>query len=205
MAKKTAKNNLDDLVAKGDNIKKTNVAYQQVNKNMADASSKLKNVDKHLPGNINNKVNDAINNLDTLNIENNSLLKRRGEQNFMQNLFDSESRKAKRVVGSAENSLDRLKKTQNIERQKVTNNLNVQMDKSKADMKRLEDTIGITQLNSNVADAQAAYDKATRNTSRARTAVIGGAIGSGLVAKKLSDNKSNNSQFYYQPNLNNNF
>ena len=184
------------------NFANTNSTFKTLQNNISAINNKIKNVDGHLPGNITNKVNRAKNNVDYLTTKNKTLLEKGQQQSFIKNMFDKGVKNAQQEVAQAQKKLNNLTNEQTRLRSNVLENLNVDLDKNIANMNQFKKSNKEFQnLTRNISDAQAAYDKAVRNTKRARTAVIGTAgvgVGAGMYGlNRASQNNDKNKQLQY--------
>lgn len=208
--KQVAKTKLDDAGNALAKAKAKNVDLKVLDDQLSTIGKQLSNVDDHLPGDIVDKVKDATKNLEYAGIKNKSLVERRQNQGTLKNLFDRESARAQKEMNQAEKNLSKLKNKKGKLEQRTVNDLNVEMDMTKAWKKQLEDTSGITDMNQKVQDMQSAYDKATRATRRTRMATIGGIGATGYGVNKALSQPKNDGQNemmgnYYSTGLNNNF
>lgn len=174
------------------NFANTNSTFKTLQNNISTINNKIKNVDGHLPGNITNKVNKAKNNVDYLTTKNKTLLEKGQQQSFIKNMFDKGVKNAQQEVAQAQKKLSNLTNEQAKLRSNVLENLNIDLDKNIANMNQFKKSNKEFQnLTKNISHAQAAYDKAVRNTKRARTAVIG-TVGAGAGMYGLNRAKQNN-------------
>ena len=174
------------------NFANTNSTFKALQNNISTINNKIKNVDGHLPGNITNKVNKAKNNVDYLTTKNKTLLEKGQQQSFIKNMFDKGVKNAQQEVAQAQKKLSNLTNEQAKLRSNVLENLNIDLDKNIANMNQFKKSNKEFQnLTKNISHAQAAYDKAVRNTKRARTAVIG-TVGAGAGMYGLNRAKQNN-------------
>lgn len=182
------------------NFANTNSTFKALQNNISTINNKIKNVDGHLPGNITNKVNKAKNNVDYLTTKNKTLLEKGQQQSFIKNMFDKGVKNAQQEVAQAQKKLSNLTNEQAKLRSNVLENLNIDLDKNIADMNQFKKSNKEFQnLTKNISHAQAAYDKAVRNTKRARTAVIGTAgAGAGMYGlNRAKQNNDKNKQLQY--------
>ena len=182
------------------NFANTNSTFKALQNNISTINNKIKNVDGHLPGNITNKVNKAKNNVDYLTTKNKTLLEKGQQQSFIKNMFDKGVKNAQQEVAQAQKKLSNLTNEQAKLRSNVLENLNIDLDKNIANMNQFKKSNKEFQnLTKNISDAQAAYDKAVRNTKRARTAVIGTAgAGAGMYGlNRAKQNNDKNKQLQY--------
>ena len=174
------------------NFANTNSTFKALQNNISIINNKIKNVDGHLPGNITNKVNKAKNNVDYLTTKNKTFLEKGQQQSFIKNMFDKGVKNAQQEVAQAQKKLSNLTNEQAKLRSNVLENLNIDLDKNIANMNQFKKSNKEFQnLTKNISHAQAAYDKAVRNTKRARTAVIG-TVGAGAGMYGLNRAKQNN-------------
>lgn len=201
VAKKNAMNGLENANSAMNNFANTNGTFKTLQNNISTITDKIKNVDGHLPGNINDKVNKAKNNVEYVTTKNNTLLNKAQQQGAIKNLFDKGVRNAQKEVMEAQKKLGNLTNEQAKIKNNVLENLNIDLDKNIADMNNFKNNNEqFKKLNNNLSQAQLAYDKAVRNTKRARTAVIGTAAGLGAGAygmHKSKQNKDKNEQLQY--------
>ena len=103
---------------------------------------------------------------------------------------------------NAQKNLTKLQAEQSKIKNSVLENLNVDLDKNIANMQDFtKNNVEFNNLKKNMNDAKNAYDKALRNTRRARTAVVGGVAGVGATAygmnKAKKNKESNQLQYIY--------
>ena len=199
-AQRNAMQGLNNANSAMNNFANTNSAFKTLQNNISTINNKIKNVDGHLPGNITNKVNRAQNNVDYLTTKNKTLLEKGKQQGFVKNMLDKGVRNAQQEVAQAQRKLSNLTNEQTKLRNNVLENLNIDLDKSIADMNQFKKSNKEFQnLTKNISHAQAAYDKAVRNTKRARTAIIGTAgAGAGMYGlNRAKQNNDKNKQLQY--------
>lgn len=193
-AQRNAMQGLNNANSAMNNFANTNSTFKTLQNNISTINNKIKNVDGHLPGNITNKVNKAKNNVDYLTTKNKTLLEKGQQQSFIKNMFDKGVKNAQQEVAQAQKKLSNLTNEQAKLRNNVLENLNIDLDKNIADMNQFKKSNKEFQnLTKDISHAQAAYDKAVRNTKRARTAVIGTAgVGAGAGMYGINRAKQNN-------------
>lgn len=199
-AQRNAMQGLNNANSAMNNFANTNSTFKALQDNILTINNKIKNVDGHLPGNITNKVNRAQNNVDYLTTKNKTLLEKGKQQGFVKNMLDKGVRNAQQEVAQAQRKLSNLTNEQTKLRNNVLENLNIDLDKNIADMNQFKKSNKEFQsLTKNISHAQAAYDKAVRNTKRARTAVIGTAgAGAGMYGlNRAKQNNDKNKQLQY--------
>ena len=199
-AQRNAMQGLNNANSAMNNFANTNSTFKALQNNISTINNKIKNVDGHLPGNITNKVNKAKNNVDYLTTKNRTLLEKGQQQSFIKNMFDKGVKNAQQEVAQAQKKLSNLTNEQAKLRSNVLENLNIDLDKNIANMNQFKKSNKEFQnLTKNISDAQAAYDKAVRNTKRARTAVVGTAgVGAGMYGlNKAKQNNDKNKQLQY--------
>lgn len=200
-AKKKAMSGLDNANSAMNNFTNTNSTMKGLQNNISTISDKIKNVDGHLPGNINNKINTATNNVDYLTTKNRTLLNKAQQQGVVKNFFDSNVRNAQNEVMEAQKKLGNLTNQRNALRNTTLENLNIDLDKNLADMKQFKSSNSeYGNLKKNLTESQSAYDKAVRNTNRARKNLAIGTVGVGAGAygiNKAKQNSNNNKPLEY--------
>lgn len=197
-AKKNAMMGLENANSAMNNFANTNNTFKTLQNNISTISDKIKNVDGHLPGNITNKVNKAQNNVEYLTTKNKTLLEKGQTQGFVKNLFDKGVKNAQSEVNKAQKNLGNLRNEQAKIKNSFLENLNIDLDKNMADMNKFtKSNTDYNNLKKNISDAQTAYDKAVRNTKRARTAVIGGVGATAYGAHKIKQNQDKNKPLEY--------
>lgn len=171
-------------------------------------SDKINNVEAHLPGNISNQLNSAKKQLEYTRLKNKTLLDRRQQQGFVKNLLDVDSRKAQKEVNNAKKKLMKMKDQKHKLTQSTLMDLTVDLDRTKATKKMIEDASGITDMKGNVEEMQRAYDKAVRSTRNTRMATIGSAGVGGYKVNQVRKKKNDSQEpkyNYYATGLNNEY
>lgn len=186
VAKKNAKNGLENATSAMDNFKNTSTVFKALQNNIGSTSDKIKNVEGHLPGNIVNKVNDAKNNVDYLLTKNKTILEKGQQQGIIKNLLDKSVKSARNEVNNAQRNLGSLIDEKSKLKNSMLTNLNINLDKNVADLNKFK-TISpdYNDLKKKISDSQSAYDKALRSTKKTRTAVVGGATATGYGVHTL--------------------
>lgn len=204
-------NGLNDANSAMNNFMSTNNTFKTLQDNISNITGKINNVDRHLPGNISKKVDRAKGAVDYATTKNKTLLDKAQQQNAIKNFFDKGVKNAQKEVMEAQKNLTKLTSEHNKIKNNVLENLNIELDKNIADINKFKTTDKtFKKLDSGLTQAQSAYDKAVRNTRRARTAVVGTAAGVGAGAyglNKMKQNKDKNQQLQYidpMTGLNNN-
>lgn len=178
-----------------DSFANTNSTFKNLQNNISQITDKLSDVDKHLPGNISDKVNSAKNNINYISTKNNTLLNKGQQQGFIKNLLDKDVRNAQKELADAQKKFTALSNQKNKIKNGFVENLNIDLDKNVADLDMFKKNNKTYQnLTGGLIDAQNAYDKALRRTKKARTAVIGTTAGVGAGAYALNKNKKNKEQ-----------
>lgn len=197
-AKNKAGNNLMTSMNSMSDFKNTNKVYGTLKNNVADAANKVKNIDNHLPGDINKKVDNAKKNVDYLSTKNKTLLEKGQSQGKLKNLFDSKVRNAQKEVSNAQSNLSNITKEQARIKNSTLTDFNTDLDKHNADFMKFKDTNDdFRNLNKGLQDSQSAYDKAVRSTKKTRTAVIGGLGATAYGVNKINTKDGQNQGLNY--------
>lgn len=187
MAKKDALNKLNNASSAMSNFSNSDKTFKTLQDNVSQLTDKLQNLEQHLPGNISTKLNHAKNNIDYVKLKNNTLLNKSQEQGMIKNLFDKDVKRAQKELAEAQKRFTELSNQKSRLAQDFAQNLNMNLDKNKADLHKFKQTNkGYQELSSNLMNTQSAYDKALRRTKNARVMTVGTVAGTGLGAYGLN-------------------
>lgn len=210
VGKRVARNNLDDAINNLQKLTSKSTVYSAAKNNVDDLMGKMKDIDGLIPG-AKQGLEQAQRNASYVTQKNQHITDKALNQGFIKNLFDKEVRSSNKEISSAKNKLNKAKSSYDKQYSDKMYELSGNINKAKADLNLIEDVEGISNANKKIADAQKAYDKATRSTRQARTTLAGGgAIGlAGLnsISKPAKKPTQPQQQFvdYSNDTLNNGF